>query len=490
MASTGLSGQSALAAPARAVPSEPWRLWLIVIGVAGVVLTASGLAASFLFQQPSMTKQAATLAGPLLLLGCAVMRDPLRAPMALVIVGVPFISYQASFGSVTASALVAPMLLAALLATMTSTTIRLVTPRMLVVLALLVVPVALSSDATAQIQLIGLVALLVWLVRRTATTDEGLLFVLAALVVCCGVQAALGIWQHETGQRFSLLSGTTSSFGNDYFFSYGDVNRPTAGFFDPISFGNVLALGIPLAAALAAGVRAPLVRVLAVGAGGLMALALVLTLSRMSWVGAAAGLLVAIVLLPGRTRLTALVGAAAIVGVTVALAVGSEGTDLIERAQSLSDPTSASVRTGDTDRARVRIWEAALDVFRENPVSGVGLGDLGTELVGRVGFGSGAQGHAHSVYLQTLATAGIMGALALLLLALAVTRRTMRTLRAPLLSRLDRERRVMAAGIAGSLVALAIVCATDTTPRYEQVAGVIAVLVGAALTLGRRTSPT
>jgi O-antigen ligase len=176
--------------------------------------------------------------------------------------------------------------------------------------------------------------------------------------------------------------------------------------------------------------------------------------------------------------------------VTLSIAVGMEGTDLIERAQSLSDPTSASVRTGDTDRGRLRIWGAALDVFRENPISGVGLGDLGDELLGRVGFGSGAEGHAHSVYLQTLATAGVLGALALLLLGYEATRRTIRTLRAPIVGRQDRERRVMAAGIAGALAALAVVCATDTTLRYEQVAGVVAVLLGCALTLGRRTHPT
>jgi O-antigen ligase len=489
VASAGLTGGPAVASPAEALPAERWRLWLIVVGLAGLVLTASGLAAHALFAQPTLTKQLATVAGPLLLLGCALSRDPLRAPMTLVIVGVPFISYQATFGNVTASALVAPLLLAAVLATVATSTTPLVTTRTLVVLALLVVPVALASDPAAQIQLIGLVALVIWLVRRTAAGEEGLLFVLGALVACCALQGALGIWQYETGQQFSLLTGTTSGFGSDYFFSYGDVNRPTAAFFDPISFGNILALGIPVAIALAVGLRQVGLRLAAAGAAAIMALALILTLSRMSWVGAAAGALVTIALLPGRLRLVALVGTAAVVAVTVSVAVGAEGTDLIERAQSLSDPTSASVSTGDTDRGRVRIWDASLDVFRANPIAGVGLGDLGEELVGRVGFGSGVNGHAHSVYLQTLATAGVLGALALLLLAFEAVRRTLGALRAPLHTRPDAHRGIMATGIGGGLVALAIVCATDTTPRYEQVSGVIAVLLGCALALGRRPGP-
>jgi O-antigen ligase len=463
----------------------------MVVGLAGVLVTSSGLAAGALFAQPTMTKQLATLAAPLLLLGCALVRDPLRAPMGVVIVGVPFVAYQASFGNVSVSALVVPLLLAVVLATLAPAQTRLVTPRVLVVLALLALPVALSSDVPEQIQLIGLVALLTWLVRRTAEHDGGLRFVIAALVLCCAVQAALGVWQAKTGQRFSLLTGSTSTFGSDYFFSFGDVNRPTAAFFDPISFGNVLALGIPLAAGLALSLRSRVLRLAAVGSAGLMAVALILTLSRMSWIGATGGVLATIVLLPGRLRLVAAAGTAMVVAATIAVAVGMEGTDIVQRAQSLSNPTSSRVSTtADTDRGRVRIWEAALDVFKADPVSGVGLGNLGDELVGRVGFGSGSSGHAHSVYLQTLATGGILGAAALLLLAWEMFRRTVRAIRAPVLGVLGRERRILAAGIAGSLVALAVVCATDTTLRYQQVAGVVAILIGCALSLGRHRYPT
>ena len=279
-------------------------------------------------------------------------------------------------------------------------------------------------------------------------------------------------------KKISLLTGSTSTFGSDYFFSFGDVNRPTAAFFDPISFGNVLALGIPIALALALALRAPLLRLASAGCAALMATALILTLSRMSWVGAAAGVLATIVVLPGRLRLVTAAGTAIVVAGVIAVAVGMEGTDIVDRAQSLANPTSSRASTtADTDRGRVRIWEATIDVFEANPVSGVGLGNLGDELVGRVGFGSGATGHAHSVYLQTLATAGVLGALALLLLAWEVARRTIRTLRAPVLGALDRERRILASGIAGALVALAVACATDTTPRYQQVAGIIAIVV-------------
>ena len=57
-------------------------------------------------------------------------------------------------------------------------------------------------------------------------------------------------------------------FGSNYFFSFDDINRPTGGLEDPISLGNVLALGLPALLYSVLTARTLLVRLAAIlGAG-------------------------------------------------------------------------------------------------------------------------------------------------------------------------------------------------------------------------------
>src|SRR5205823_4519959 len=109
------------------------------------------------------------------------------------------------------------------------------------------------------------------------------------------IQAYLAIQEFSTRIAFNPYGGGVASYGSDYFFGYAGDIRPAAAFFDPISLGNALAIALPLAVAGAATRRnSSVLR----GVHGISAVVitagLALTLSRMSWVGAAVGVLVVV----------------------------------------------------------------------------------------------------------------------------------------------------------------------------------------------------
>ena len=136
---------------------------------------------------------------------------------------------------------------------------------------------------------------------------------------------------------------------------------------------------------------------------------------------------------------TVVVGTVWVGGDAVADRVASVGEDA-------SQPTG-SARTG-----RVDIWAATWEMFKENPFAGVGLGGYWVA-VSRFHKGSGESvpQQAHSDYLETLASGGVMGAsLAVIFLLLLVKQS------APLLRRgssFERAARLAAlTGLCGVLV--------------------------------------
>ena len=206
-----------------------------------------------------------------------------------------------------------------------------------------------------------------------------------------------------------------------------------------------------------------------------LSVGLALTLSRMSWIGAATGVVLVLCFLPARRlRAAFIVAAMGAVALVSALTIG--GQALSERFSSLSDPTARTVATSAGDRTREDIWTAAWHIAWQHEIFGTGFGHLNEELSHLVA-GIGPSSHAHSTYLQLFAETGVIGLAAVVIVISAS------------LSGIWRGRvwhPMLAAGLLGSVVALLICWTTDFTLRYLQVGVFVAVILGAAAGLGGR----
>ena len=239
---------------------------------------------------------------------------------------------------------------------------------------------------------------------------------LGALGAVRGAAGAIAIWQFHTGDQLNLYGGAGDAvFGSNYFFSFDDINRPTGGLEDPISLGNVLALGLPALLYSVLTARTLLVRLAAILGAGVVLYALSISLSRMSWFGAVVGVAIAVALLPRGWRLATGLGVSLVVVATVSIAMAAGGQTLVDRFDTALSPTSTELRDPRGRETRLRLWAAGRDIALANPVVGVGFGDLPREL-GKYGLDYGSFTHVHSTYLMIAACAGAVGVLALLII--------------------------------------------------------------------------
>jgi O-antigen ligase len=461
-------------------PGERVR-WLIAATATALVLVgASGVLENALFARPSNLKYGLTVAVPLFIVAVFTVSEPLLAAIPMVIVAGPFAGFSATFAGTRVSLLV-PFLIASV-AIAVATGPR---PRRLSSAGWAVVPALLLFavpfwDGAAHSQylvLFGAMIVVGWLVARAASRPGGLTVVAWSLVACGTIQAVLAIWEFRTGHLLNLYASSGNNvFGANYFFSYGVENRPTGSLYDPISLGNILALTCPLALVLSTTARTATGRLLALAALLLIGVALTLSLSRMSWIGAVVGLGLAMILLPSGQRVRASMTVLAVAVAVVFLPLGFTHGSFGQRFSSIFHPTSKSVRTAQGDRQRVELWRAGLATAEAHPIIGVGLGKLFPHLAHRVG-GLGPQSHAQSTYLQVFAEAGAAGALALLLVFVGLGRDLARGLR---------RERALYAGLAGALATVFVTWLTDYTVRYAVVATTLAVLFGAIASRGAR----
>jgi O-antigen ligase len=463
---------------------------LAVFGaIVATVLGACGITSRALFAETSEIKYLLSVMAPLVAVFVVLAADPLRLLFAVAIVVAPF-TFVTTIGGVILSPLIVVLVAALLVAALcleggrghTATGLA-----VLAALALLVGPVALSRDPAYYALWLGVLVACGWLAFRLAQEPGGLRLVLGLVVAAAGVQAVLAIWEAKTGQRLNLYDASgQSAVSSQDFFNFEREKRPSGAMPDPIALGNVLALACPLVIALANEARSRLVALALLGVAGLIAVGLAFTLSRMSWIGAAVGVVVTLVLLPPSARLRSGVAVACVLALIIQLAVAFGGAALHDRFASIEAPTSRIYRTSGGDQIRLGLWGAAIGVAESRPVFGTGYGKLVPQLATRTD-GVAPGGHAHSVYLQFLAEAGIAGALALLLVIAGVVRDLWQGLR----DHRDGGPRLLVAGMAGSLACVLVVWVTDYNVRYTQVGAIIAVLFGAAAaqrTLGRASS--
>ncbi|MDH6584784.1 O-antigen ligase [Streptomyces sp. SAI-133] len=232
-----------------------------------------------------------------------------------------------------------------------------------------------------------------------------------SLVALAGWQGALGVHQYATGTGASYQGEDIRAVGT---FGAADV----MGMATVVSFGLVCALGLALGQAS--------VRQRAVAAGCVLALLLPLALSfsRGAWIATAVTCSVQLVL-AGLRRALAVGAVVAAVGVVLVGGFGVGSAQLQERISSITQVTDAPDQSV-TDR--YTMWAAAVGMWREQPLTGVGLKgfpeqrDAHASLALSAGSDTEGAGAAfrrqpllspHNMYLLVLAEQGLIGLLAL-----------------------------------------------------------------------------
>ncbi|WP_405638313.1 O-antigen ligase family protein [Streptomyces sp. NBC_01178] len=335
-------------------------------------------------------------------------------------------------------------------------------------------PAAALPGLVRYLQVFVLVPAAVVLLLRDA---YGFRIVTGSLVLLAVVQGAMGVHQYVTGTGASYMGEDVRAVG-------------TFGPSDIMGMATVVAYGLLAAAACAlrpprsapAWLR-PCAAVVAVA----LAVPLTLSFSRGVWIATGVALLVALALAGRRQALTSLavLGAAGVVLVG-GFGVGSEM--IADRAASVTQVTRAPDRSVSD---RYALWSAAGAMWRERPVTGVGLKGFPAHRDGHasIGLSSGSDTAGagqefrrqallspHNMYLLVLGEQGLIGLTALVGSWAAILAGAVRRLR------LARSRGRTAAADCG-LAAVALMVWQSVDFLYADIGGPTTVLSGIVLGL-------
>jgi len=450
----------------------PLRTAVLAAAVVVALVDAAGLGAHLAFDQFSLLKYVISIAAPLLIAALTFVPRPVEAMVAVLIFAIPFAGFNAKF-SVHIPLLLPLALLATITAILDSAPPsaskgRLVKASPLIVGALLLTMV-LGKTSIDDVTVLASVVLFAWLTARATAAPSGMRLAVAALTLSAALQELIALYEYKTGHRLNLYSSPgKQAYGSHYFFGFDRQQRATGAFYDPISLGNFLALSLPIITAAAIQARRPLFRVLALAAAVLTSLGLVVTLSRMSWIGAAVGVIAVVVLSPPGRRARAVLVTGGLAVALAASAVAVAGPALVSRFDTIANPTStqSSKTNNQGDLDRLHIWTAAIDTFKAHPLTGVGFSGVQGQLDNRL-RNAGPDVHSHSTYLQFLAAGGIVGGAALVLFLLTL-----------IADAFTARRRPYMAGALGATLALLVIWSSDFVLRYSGVAATVAVVIG------------
>ncbi|MFD0250914.1 O-antigen ligase family protein [Streptomyces sp. NPDC127113] len=290
----------------------------------------------------------------------------------------------------------------------------------------------------------------------------------------------LAVWQGAVGVH-QYVTGTGASYQGEPIRAVG-----TFGAQDVMGMATVVSLGLVCAVGLALGRTTVRHRLLAAGCALALLLPLALSFSRGAWI-ATAVTCAAQLLLSGARRALAVGAAAAAAGVVLVGGLGVGTAMLQERVGSITQVTDAPDQSV-TDR--YTMWAAAAGMWRERPLTGVGLKgfpehrDSHASLAlssGSETDGAGAGYHRqpllspHNMYLLVLAEQGLLGLLALAGSWLALLVLGLRRLRA--------VRRAGTAGQDCGLVACGLLVWQLTDFAYADIGGPSTVLTAVCLGL-------
>jgi O-antigen ligase len=366
----------------------------------------------------------ATLIEPLVGLGAALFLGLLRAYLHT---EVPEVPAQIAHGFVA-------LTLAVWLARgLKRRCVRIPHPPLLVPLALFVGAALVSLWNPVDVATYGITEVVKWvqvvllfLFVSDYLTPRNLPWLLGALLLIGIFQAGVGIWQFglrgEGPDHFAIL--------NDRFYrAYGTFEQPNP-------YAGFLALTASLAIGLAM-VLPMYQRLLAGGTALAMVVSLGMSWSRGAWMGFGAALLMMVVALPRKKFWGLLLVAALVVGGLGLTVMGLLPAPLAHRltgfAQDVRFEDVRGVGINNVNYAvieRLAHWQAAVEMFRHNLWTGVGLGGY------EPAYGDYALinwpialGHAHNIYLNLAAETGLIGLIAYLVLWGAIFWQTWRATR-------------------------------------------------------------
>ncbi|MEU6252202.1 O-antigen ligase family protein [Streptomyces sp. NPDC047043] len=228
--------------------------------------------------------------------------------------------------------------------------------------------------------------------------------------------AGLALWQGAVGVH-QYLTGTGASYQGADIRAVG-----TFGPSDVMGMASVVASGVVALTGLALGARARRQRVVAAGCAVALLVPLAMSFSRGAWIATAAAC-GALLLLAGVRRALKLFAAAAAAAVVLVGGFGVGGSALQERLSSITQVTDTPDQSV---LDRYTMWAAATDIWREHPVTGVGLKafpayrDSHASLALSSGSDTEGAGQAfrrqpllspHNMYMLVLSEQGLLGLL-------------------------------------------------------------------------------
>ena len=230
------------------------------------------------------------------------------------------------------------------------------------------------------------------LVTVSAVRTEGdLKRLTAGGAVCVAVSGAYGIVQRMQGIEVN------ASFV-DLKVNAGMPGRVYSFFDNPNTFAEVLILLLPLVLALVLSSRHLVSKAVAAGIFVIGVAALGMTYSRASWVGIACAMVVMVFLWKPK-----LIPAFVLL---CCLAVPFLPTTIWNRILTIANPADSSTAS------RVPLYQAALEVIRNRPISGAGLGTAATQAYIRdynLYHAEAPFVHSHNFYLEVWIQAGLLG---------------------------------------------------------------------------------
>jgi len=303
--------------------------------------------------------------------------------------------------------------------------------------------------------------LVYWTVRSAGSRGR----LLAVLVSAVTIVAAYGVVEAATHHNIlnSINTGLAKEDVVRRIFTRADLTRARSTFEHPISLGTVLAMMLPLALHFTGFARTSGRRTLAWVSLGLMAVALLSTVSRGPYV--AAILAMSCVFLFGRSgrtraKLVVAVSVLSIMAVTLLWPV------LVRVFSTFRIDASVNSRLVD--------YPLIFNIFREHWLIGQGLGTLNPT----------SFQYVDNYFLKTLGEMGVLGVLALLLMVGFVLLRAFSSGH----RQQDAESRSLAVALFASTVAFSFQTATFDSFSFSKSAGVFWVVVALAMSLAVDTT--